>query len=48
MQCRVLYIPFMYIEYTCMYAFYHEIIVRIPKRISRRTDLDPRAVLHIL
>ena len=47
MQCRVLYIPLM-LEYTCMYAFYHEIIVRIPKRISPRTDLDPRAVLHIL
>ena len=48
MQCRVLYISLVYIEYTWMYAFYHEIIVRIPKRISPRTDLDPRAVLHIL
>ena len=48
MQCRVLYLPLVYIEYTCMYAFYDEIIVRIPKRITLRTDLDPRAVLHIL
>ena len=44
MQYRVLYI-----YYTCTYTcFIMKIIDRIPKRISPRTDLDPRAVLHIL
>ena len=37
------------IYYTCTYTrFIMEIIVRMPKCISPRTDLDPRAVLHIL
>ena len=37
----------MCIEYTCMYAFYYEIVVLILKRISLHKDVDPRAVLHI-
>ena len=28
------------VEYIFMYAFYHEVIVRIPKCISLRTDLQ--------
>ena len=43
MQYRVLYILHMY----RIHMHVCEINFRIPKRISPRTDLDPRAVLHI-